>query len=167
MPSPSTPACPSKATCRISLCPENMARLQSGWLLPFLFLQRFPTSYQGDSMSMKRLATLLAACAIASPALAADNIAVVNGQPVSAEQVDELVRMMVQQGAPDSPELRTQVREELINRAVMVQAAEAAGIAEKPSVQNELDLARQSVLIRGLFADYLEKNPITEEATIG
>lgn len=115
-------------------------------------------------MSMKRLATLLAACAIASPALAADNIAVVNGQPVSAEQADELVRMMVQQGAPDSPELRTQVREELINRAVMVQAAEAAGIADKPSVQNELDLARQSVLIRGLFADYLEKNPITEEA---
>ncbi len=113
-------------------------------------------------MSMKRLATLMAACAIATPALAAEHIAVVNGQPIPATQVDELVRMMTEQGAPETPELRSQVREELINRAIMVQAAEEAGIADKPAVQNELDLARQSVLIRGLFADYLEQNPITE-----
>lgn len=111
---------------------------------------------------MKRILTMAAACAIAVPVWA-QNAAVVNGKPIPASQVDEFVQMMIEQGAPDSPQLREQVREELINRAVMSQAAENAKIAEKPSVKAELDLARQSVLIRGLFADFLEKNPISEK----
>lgn len=111
---------------------------------------------------MKRIATLMAACLIASPVLA-QNAAPSNGTDIPDAQVEQFVKMMTQQGAPDTPELREQVREELINRNVMVQAAEKAGIAKKPEVQTELELARQSVLIRGLFNDYLEKNPVTEE----
>jgi len=110
---------------------------------------------------MKRIITLMAACAIAVPVMA-QNAAVVNGQAIPASQVDEFVKMMTEQGAPDSPELRAQVREELINRAVMVQAAEKAGVAKNPEVKAELELARQSVLIRGLFADYLDKHPVTD-----
>lgn len=111
---------------------------------------------------MKRFVMLMAACAIAAPALA-QNAAVVNGQAIPQARVDEFVKMMAEQGAPDTPQLREQVKDELINRSIMVQAAEAAGIAKKAEVQGELDLARQSVLIRGLFNDYLEKNPITDK----
>ena len=111
---------------------------------------------------MKRIITLMAACVIATPVLA-QNAAVVNGHEIPAAQVEEFVKMMTQQGAPDTPQLREQVREELINRTVMVQAAEKAGIAKKPEVQTELELARQSVLIRGLFNDYLTKHPITDD----
>ena len=110
---------------------------------------------------MKCIVTLMAACVIATPAFAQNTA--VNGQEIPQAQVDQFVKMMTQQGAPDTPQLREQVREELINRTVMVQAAEKAGIAKKPEVQTELELARQSVLIRGLFNDHLEKNPVTEE----
>lgn len=112
---------------------------------------------------MKRIVTLMAACVIAAPVLA-QNAVVINGQEIPQAQVDQFIKMMTQQGAPDTPQLREQVREELINRTVMVQAAEKAGIGKKPEVQTELELARQSVLIRGLFNDYLEKHPITEKA---
>lgn len=111
---------------------------------------------------MKRLVLLIAACTVVSPALA-QHAAVVNGKQIPAAQVDQFVEMMTEQGAPDTPQLREQVREELINREIMVQAAEKAGIAQKPEVQMELDLARQNVLIRGLFNDYLENNPITDK----
>ncbi len=111
---------------------------------------------------MKRIATLIAACVIATPVLA-QNAVVINGQEVPQAQVEQFVKMMTQQGAPDTPQLREQVREELINRTVMVQAADKAGIAKKPEVQTELELARQSVLIRALFNDYLEKHPVTEK----
>ncbi|MBU4610991.1 peptidylprolyl isomerase [Achromobacter sp. GG226] len=110
---------------------------------------------------MKRIMTFMAACAIAAPAFA-QNAAVVNGQAIPDAQVEEFVKMMTQQGAQDSPKLREQVREELINRIVMVQAAEKADIAKNPEVQTELELARQSVLIRGLFNDFLAKHPVTD-----
>ncbi len=110
---------------------------------------------------MKRIMTFMAACAIAVPVYA-QNAAVVNGQAIPNAQVEEFVKMMTQQGAQDSPKLREQVREELINRIVMVQAAEKANIEKNPEVQTELELARQSVLIRGLFNDFLAKHPVTD-----
>lgn len=110
---------------------------------------------------MKRIMTFVAACAIAAPAFA-QNAAVVNGTAIPNAQVEEFVKMMTEQGAQDSPQLREQVREELINRSVMVQAAEKANIAKNPEVQTELELARQSVLIRGLFNDFLAKHPVTD-----
>ncbi|GAA5235391.1 peptidylprolyl isomerase [Verticiella sediminum] len=112
---------------------------------------------------MKRIITFMAACAVATPLFAQNAAAVVNGQEIPNAQVEEFVKMMTEQGAPDTPKLREQVREELINRTVMVQAAENAGIARKPDVQTELELARQSVLIRGLFNDFLAKHPISDD----
>lgn len=112
---------------------------------------------------MKRIVTMMAACLIASPLLAQEAATVVNGQEIPAAQVEEFVKIMTQQGAPDTPQLREQVREELINRTIMVQQAEKSGIADSPDVKTELELARQSVLIRGLFNDYLAKHPVTEE----
>lgn len=111
---------------------------------------------------MKRIVTLMAACVIATPVFA-QNVAVINGQEIPQAQVDQFVKMMTQQGAPDTPQLREQVREELINRTILVQAAEKAGVAKQADIQTELELARQSVLIRGLFNDYLAKHPITEK----
>jgi len=110
---------------------------------------------------MKRFAMLIAAATIAAP-IYAQNIASVNGQPITQEAYDQFIELLGTQGAPDSPELREQVKEEMINRLVMVQAAEKAGIADQPAVKTELELARQGILVRALMADYLEKNPVTE-----
>ncbi len=110
---------------------------------------------------MKRLAVLAAACALAFP-LHAKDIASVNGQPITEDQLNQFVSLLVEQGAQDSPELREQVKQEMIHRLVAVQAAQKAGIDKRPAVQQELELARQGILVRALIADHLEKNPVTD-----
>ncbi|GAA4338919.1 peptidylprolyl isomerase [Pigmentiphaga soli] len=105
---------------------------------------------------------LAAALAVAVPAFA-QNAAVVNGRAIPSARVDQFVKLLTKQGQPDSPQLRDQIREELINREVFLQEADKRGIAKQPDVQAEIDLARQSVLIRGLFNDYLDKNPVTDK----
>lgn len=111
---------------------------------------------------MKRFALLIAAATLAAP-IYAQNIATVNGQPITQQAYDQFIKLLGTQGAPDTPQLREQVKEEMINRLVMVQAAEKAGITKQPDVQTELELARQGILVRALMADYLEKNPVTED----
>ncbi len=113
---------------------------------------------------MKRILTLVAACAIALPVYA-QNAATVNGQAISQKSLDDFVKLLVSQGATDTPQLREQVKQEMINRQVFVQAAEKQGIAKQPDIQTEIDLARQGILVRALMADYLQKNPVSD-ATI-
>jgi len=110
---------------------------------------------------MKRIVMFAAALALAAP-IYAQNVATVNGKPITKANVDEFVKLLGTQGATDSPQLREQVKEELINRQVMVQAAEAAGLLKDPTITVELELARQGILVRALMADYLKKNPITD-----
>jgi len=110
---------------------------------------------------MKRLTLLLAAVTLSAP-LYAQNIASVNGQAITKKNYEQFIELLVAQGAPDTPQLRIQVKEEMINRVIMVQAAEKAGINKNDAIQTELELARQGILVRALMADYLEKNPVTE-----
>ena len=88
----------------------------------------------------------------------------VNGKAITQQSLDQFVKLLVGQGAPDTPALREQVKQEMINREVMVQAAEKAGIAKEADIKTELELARQGILVRALMADYLKKNPVTEQA---
>lgn len=110
---------------------------------------------------MKRLAVIAAACVVAVPAFA-QTVATVNGQEISQKSLDGFVALLVSQGAQDSEDLRTQVKQEMVNRLVAVQAAEKAGIDKKEAVQQEIELARQGILVRALMTDYLEKHPVTD-----
>src|SRR3981081_14326 len=107
-----------------------------------------------------RLLVLLAATA-ALPALA-QNLAVVNGNPVPSSRVDVMVKQMATQGQQDSPQLRAMIKEELINREILLQEANKLGLGNSPDVKNQLELARQSIIIRALVADYVKKNPVKE-----
>ncbi|AWB34062.1 peptidylprolyl isomerase [Orrella marina] len=111
---------------------------------------------------MKRFAMTLAAVAFAVPVYA-QNLAVVNGEPITQKSYDQFIQLLVSQGAPDTPQLREQVKEEMINRVIMVQAAEKAGVSDDPAVHTELELTRQGILVRALMSEYLEKNPVTQE----
>src|SRR5690606_25442803 len=111
---------------------------------------------------MKRLVMFAAACAIAAPVYA-QNVATVNGKAITQQQLDQFVSLLVGQGAQDSPELREQVKQAMIGRTVAVQAAQKAGIDKQPEVQQEIELARQGILVRALMADYLEKHPVTDK----
>jgi peptidyl-prolyl cis-trans isomerase C len=112
---------------------------------------------------MKRIIMLAASLALAAP-LYAQNVATVNGKAITQESVDQFVKLLVSQGqgATDTPQLREQVKEELINRQIMVQAAEKAGLTKDPTVAIQLELSRQGILAQALMADYVKKNPITD-----
>lgn len=111
---------------------------------------------------MKRFAVLALSCALAAP-LAAQNIVTVNGQSISQKQFDDFIGLLIKQGAQDSPELREQVKNEMTIRLIAVQEAEKAGLDKKAEVAQELDLARQGILVRALLSDYIEKNPLSEK----
>lgn len=110
---------------------------------------------------MKRLALFAATCVIAIPAYA-QNVATVNGKAITQKQVDDFVTLLIGQGAQDSPQLREQVKQEMVGRLVAVQAAEKAGIDKQSEVKQEIELARQGILVRALMADHLKKNPVTD-----
>lgn len=111
---------------------------------------------------MKRITAIIVASIFAAP-LSAQTIATVNGQEISQNQIDSFIQLLSTQGATDSPELRDQVKQELIHRTVVVQEAEKNGIDKLSNVQQELELARQGILVRAVMNDYLEKNPITDD----
>ena len=111
---------------------------------------------------MKKLVMFAAAFAISAP-LYAQNVATINGKAITQDQLDQFISLLVSQGAKDSPELREQVKQEMIGRLVAVQAAERAGIDKEPEVRQELELARQGILVRALMENYLEENPVTDK----
>src|SRR5690606_21769894 len=111
---------------------------------------------------MKRIVMLAAACAVAVPAFA-QNAATVNGTAITQQSLDQFVKLLVSQGATDSPQLREQVKQEMINRQLFVQAAEKSGIAKQDADKTEVALAREGILVHALMADYLAKHPITDK----
>ena len=105
------------------------------------------------------LVVLLAAVAL--PTLA-QNLAVVNGKAVPSSRVDVMLKQMVSQGQQDSPQLRAMIKEELINREILIQEADKMGLGNSTEVKNQLEIARQSIVIRSLVADFLKKNPVKD-----
>jgi peptidyl-prolyl cis-trans isomerase C len=98
----------------------------------------------------------------AASAAHAQNAAIVNGKAIPKARVDEFVASLTQQGRPDTPELRTAVRDELIAREIFVQEAEKKGLARNTDVRRQLESTRQDILIRAVIRDHLTKNPVTE-----
>ncbi len=104
-----------------------------------------------------------AAVSLLTASAFAQNAAVVNNKPIPKAKVDEFVEALVKQGRPDSPELRTMVRDELIAREIFVQEAEKQGLGRKPEVARQLENVRQDLLIRAFLSEHLKKNPIKED----
>ncbi|WP_420473359.1 peptidylprolyl isomerase [Noviherbaspirillum sp. ST9] len=104
---------------------------------------------------------MLLVTAVALPAFA-QNLAVVNGKPVPSSRADAMIKQLAAQGQPDSPQLRAMVKEELINREILIQEADKLGLSNSADVKNQVEIARQSIAIRALVQDYLKKNPVKD-----
>ena len=78
----------------------------------------------------------------AKPAAKASAIATVNGVPVPAARMDFLVNQQKGRGAPDNDQTRSLIKAELINREIVVQEAQKAGLAKSAEVQKEYDRAK-------------------------
>ena len=113
---------------------------------------------------MKLTTTLLAVACALPLAAAAQNIATVNGKQVPKARVDTLMEQATKGGQQQrTPELEQRVRDEVVIREIFMQEAETRGLAGSPDYQNQMELARQTILIRELFSDFQKKNPVTEQ----
>jgi peptidyl-prolyl cis-trans isomerase C len=109
-----------------------------------------------------RLMLAMIAVAAAAPSFA-QNAATVNGKPIPASKVDQIVKQVVAQGkATDSPQLREAIKKDLIGREVMIQEADRQGVGARQDVKNAIDNARQSIVINAMMADYVKKHPVTD-----
>ncbi len=115
------------------------------------------------SSSLTRASLLLASAALLAPMVVqAQNIAIVNGKAVPKARAEALLDQAVKQGQPKSPELEAQVRDEIVLREIFQQEAEKRGLAATADYKTQMEFARQSILIRELFADFQKKNPVTD-----
>ena len=106
-------------------------------------------------------AAIVVAAALALPAQA-QNVAIVNGKPVPMARVNALIEQATSQGQPRTPELEAQARDEVVLREMFVQQAEKEGLAATPEYKTQMELARQSILIRELFAAFQKQHPVTD-----
>lgn len=113
----------------------------------------------------KQILSALAAAsllALASGALA-QNVAIVNGKAVPKSRVEALSQQVARSGRPVTPDMQGQLREEVIAREIFVQEAQARGLDTTEDFKNQVEMNRQTILIRELFADFQKKNPVTDE----
>ena len=105
---------------------------------------------------------MTAVLALGAPNVLAQNLAIVNGKAVPKSRLDSLAQQVAKSGRPVTPEMQAQLRDEVIAREVFIQEAEKQGLSASEDFKVQMELARQTILIRALFADYQKKNPVTD-----
>ena len=111
--------------------------------------------------------TLLSAVAAATLSLSASvafaqNVAIVNGKAVPTARVEALANRLAKSGRPVTDEVKAQIKDEVITREVFMQEAQKRGLAASKDFKEQMELARQTILIRELFADFQKKSPVTD-----
>ena len=119
-------------------------------------------------------AAVLAACLVPAQAqdaakaakaarpAATGTVATVNGVAIPASRGDLIARTRTQRGEPDSPQLRQAVRDELINREVIMQEATKSGLTKSPEFVTQMELVRQQIVLQAYGQDFIRKNPVSE-----
>ena len=114
----------------------------------------------------KQLLTALSAAAMVgtlATSAFAQNVAIVNGKAVPKERLEALAQQVARSGRPVTPEMQGQLRDEIIAREIFAQEAHNRGLDATDDYKNQLELTKQSILIRELFTDFQKKNPVTDE----
>ena len=115
-------------------------------------------------MKKQLLSGLVAAALLGTVALpvAAQNIAVVNGKAIPKERADVLRQQVERSGRPVTPDIEKQIKDEVIAREIFLQEAAKRNLEKDPDFKVQMELARQTILIRELFADFQKNNPVTD-----
>ena len=107
-------------------------------------------------------ASVLAIAVLLPLAATAQNIAIVNGKAVPKARLELLLDQAKRSGQQVTPEMEGQAKEQVVLREIFGQEAEKRGLVALPDFRAQMELARQSILIRELFEDYKRKNPVTD-----
>ncbi len=98
----------------------------------------------------------------AAPAKAEGRISV-NGVIIPAAYFDAMSQEQAASGRPPSPETNAAIKDELVNREILAQAAAKRGLDKDANVAAQMKIAAQAVLIRAYFDDYIKANPVKDE----
>jgi peptidyl-prolyl cis-trans isomerase C len=93
----------------------------------------------------------------------AQNVAIVNGKAVPKARLNALAAQLERSGKQVGPEMEEQLREEVIAREIFAQEAQRRGMDGNDEFKFQMELARQSLLIRELFADF-QKTAVISDA---
>lgn len=105
----------------------------------------------------------LAATVLLTP-VAHAQVAKVNGVEIPQARLDMILKMRAAGKQPDNPEIRTALKDTLINQEVVAQEAMKKGLQKNPEVAAQLDLQRQETLVNAYVQDYMKANPVSEDA---
>ncbi len=106
-----------------------------------------------------------AGAAPAVPAAAAGSApfdVTVNGVALPPQRGEFLLQQELARGAADTPQLRSALREALIDQALMVEEAIKAGLDKQAPVVTRLDLARQNVLVQAWQQQVLQGAQVSD-----
>ena len=117
---------------------------------------------KSNNPALRPLLAALVVAALAPLGAQAQNLAIVNGKPVPKSRIDTLVRQAERAGQQVTPEMQQQVRDQVVLREIFTQEAERRGLAASADYRAQMELARQSILIRELFEDQRKKSPVSD-----
>ena len=115
-------------------------------------------------MQVKLLSTVAAAallCTLSTQVLA-QNVAIVNGKAVPTARVEALSQQVARSGRQVTPEVQAQIKEEVIAREIFMQEAQKQGLEASADFKTQMELARQTILIRELFMTFQKNNVVTD-----
>ena len=92
----------------------------------------------------------------------AQNIAIVNGKAIPKTRLDALAQQVAKSGRPVTPDVQQQMRDAVITREIFAQEAEKLGLMAGDDYKNQMEIARQTVLITVLLDDFKKKNAVTD-----
>jgi peptidyl-prolyl cis-trans isomerase C len=115
-------------------------------------------------MKKQMIWTAVAAAAFACLSMGANaqNIAIVNGKAVPTSRAEALAQQVARSGRPITPEVEAQIKEEVIAREIFMQEAQKRGLDATPDYKAQIELARQTILIRELFNEFQKTSAVTD-----
>ena len=115
-------------------------------------------------MKKQMIWTAVAAAVLTSLSLSvnAQNIAIVNGKAVPTSRVEALKQQVARSGRPITPDVEAQIKEEVIAREIFMQEAQKRGLDATDDFKAQIELARQTILIRELFAEFQKTSAVTD-----
>lgn len=109
------------------------------------------------------IAVIATGLVLANSAMAADPVAVVNGDPISQETYQHYLKYRSQQQNGKSGEVNRQALiNELVNRQLLLQQARKKNLDEDPEIAFRIEQLKNDALIQALLQREARDNPIKE-----
>jgi peptidyl-prolyl cis-trans isomerase C len=123
--------------------------------------------FMNNRFAITAISVLALSAVLAAPlSVQAQNIAIVNGKAVPKARVDALMAQITKQAAARGqqlpPDVDRLVRDKVVLDEMFIQEAEKRGIAASADYKQQMEIARENILVQALLADHEKKNPVSD-----